>query len=468
VEAANALTTISLRPNAVTEAPAPSDWAVVGAPSFWEALDDPLIQPQLPTNADYAKHITKKGRLKVGLTTTSLLGRDIVTAKAWYYTPNSKEIIARVMSGETTLASLTAKSSGWHSISLGLNGTQSQLDGLELKFEAFESGGEIYASYVETQLKDHPRVYWGAWIRGDTYGPEFGDAPWDMNTWDEFQTHANKSLSLIHFGQRPPWIQAEFEPAPFDYAYSKGAIPLVDMANDLGNFPLHVSLREIAEGKVDAAWTQWAKEVAAYKKPLFLRWDWEMNGDWFPYGKEMHEINENSPTLEDKQLFKRVWERLWNLATAAGAKNITWVWCPNIAHPGGLDLGYLNPGSPYVDWNCLDGYNEGGANWKTFAQLFSQTYNSLDSKPIMIAETASNEFGGSKAAWIKDALETQIPTQFPKIKAVAWFNWNIESEWVIESTPAATAAFASGISSPFYAPGEFGSLPALTKIQPLP
>src|SRR5690349_9584180 len=124
VGAASAVTTVSLRPNVVTETPAPSDWTVVGATSFWEALDDPVNQPQIPTNTDYAKHITKKGRLKVGLATTSLLGRDIVTAKAWYYTPTNKEVLARVVSGETTLASSTAKSPGWHSIAFSPSGLQ--------------------------------------------------------------------------------------------------------------------------------------------------------------------------------------------------------------------------------------------------------------------------------------------------------------------------------------------------------
>ena len=39
------------------------------------------------------------------------------------------------------------------------------------------------------------------------------------------------------------------------------------------------------------------------------------------------------------------------------------------------------------------------------------------SKPMVIAETASTEYGGSKAAWITDMLKTQLPLYFPKIKA---------------------------------------------------
>lgn len=461
--------TVLLRPNVDIDLASSTDWAVVGAASYWDALDDALEQPQVPTNSDYIKHLTKKGRPRVGLTSAPLLGYDVAIATAWYYTPTAKAVILNVKDGATNLASKANSSAGWHSISIPLNGTQSQLDNLSLQFEEqSSSGGEVYAAYVELQLNEHPRVYWGAWMNGATvYGPGFSDAPWDSATWTEFEKHAGKSASLIHFGQMPPWI-AKFDSVPLDKAYEKGAIPLMDMANDLYHYPAHVSLKEIDEGKVDAAWTAWAEEVADYGKPFFFRWDWEMNGTWFPYGKEMMEVMQGSATVEEKRLFQRVWKRLWHLADSAGAKNITWVWCPNTIYPGSTDLQYLNPGSTYVDWNCIDGYNEGAPSWRTFSQIFTETYSLLDGKPVMIAETASAESGGSKAAWIQDTFLTQIPVHFPKIKAIAWFNWNSSNEWAIESSPAATASFASAISSPFYASGEFGSLPPLTKIQPLP
>jgi hypothetical protein len=60
---------------------------------------------------------------------------------------------------------------------------------------------------------------------------------------------------------------------------------------------------------------------------------------------------------------------------------------------------------------------------------------------------------------------------FPKIRAVAWFNWNIYEDgsrydWQIESSPSAQAAFASGIALPNYAPNVYGNLPPLTKVPP--
>ena len=44
------------------------------------------------------------------------------------------------------------------------------------------------------------------------------------------------------------------------------------------------------------------------------------------------------------------------------------------------------------------------------------------SKPIMIAEAGSSEYGGSKAAWVRQALSVELPTAFPRVKAFVWFN----------------------------------------------
>jgi hypothetical protein len=92
----------------------------------------------------------------------------------------------------------------------------------------------------------------------------------------------------------------------------------------------------------------------------------------------------------------------------------------------------------------------------------------------MIGETASEENGGSKAAWISDAPGTQIPQNFPQIKAVLWFNWHIYEKgqywnWEIESSSSSQQAFANAIASPYYAPGgSFGNLPLLSPVKPLP
>ena len=94
-------------------------------------------------------------------------------------------------------------------------------------------------------------------------------------------------------------------------------------------------------------------------------------------------------------------------------------------------------------------------------------------KPILLGELASEEAGGDKAAWITDVLGTQVPINYPRIRAIMWFNWRTNEKgycwnWEIESSAASQAAFAGGIASWYYLPGgSYGSLPLLSKV-PVP
>jgi hypothetical protein len=82
----------------------------------------------------------------------------------------------------------------------------------------------------------------------------------------------------------------------------------------------------------------------------------------------------------------------------------------------------------------------------------------------------------NKAEWIASGLGNKLATEFPKVRALVWFNWNIEQpkgsgnhwDWPIESTSESLASFKNVISSSYFASNAFSELPALTKIQPLP
>ncbi len=143
------------------------------------------------------------------------------------------------------------------------------------------------------------------------------------------------------------------------------------------------------------------------------------------------------------------------------------MWCPNVDPNHELgSLSALYPGSAYVDWTCLDGYNFGTLRspngWSTFNQVFSATYSQIvnkiaPGKPFMIGEVGSSEHGGSKAAWITEML-SQITNLDTAVQAVVWFDWEKEGDWPIETSPASTAAFAQGISAPVFATNTFGDL----------
>jgi hypothetical protein len=305
-------------------------------------------------------------------------------------------------------------------------------------------------------------AYWGARMDGESYGISNTDSPWSSSIWNTFESHAGKPVSIVHFGQPFP-TGASFDATPFNLTTARGAIPLVSYALD--------DLTGLKNGAYDAKIKTWASGVKAWGKPFWLRFDWEMNGTWYSYG---------SQAKANPQLFVDAWRHFHDVVAAAGASNATWAFCPNVEFGGSTPIASLYPGDAYVDWNCMDGYNFGTnplkpAGTASFSTVFKATYDRLlaisPSKPILIAETGSTEYGSSKAAWIADALK-QLPASFPKIRGLTWFNWNIYADggrwdWPIESSSSAQSAFAAGIASSYYKRNDYALLPAGSKV-PVP
>jgi hypothetical protein len=299
-------------------------------------------------------------------------------------------------------------------------------------------------------------IYWGAYMEGpSTYGGAYRNAPWDDATWHAFERTAQKRVSIVHWGVPPPW-KASFNAQLEQHRKIRraGALELLDVSSET------IALRDIAAGRYDSWILDWAKQARAFAHPLFLRWDWEMNGTWFPWATTVGQSTTPAEYVE-------AWRHIHDLFTRVGAKNVSWVWCPNVAFNGSTPFEALYPGPAYVDWTCLDGYNKGGDYSMSFNGLFGASYAALlklaPNKPIMIGETASVEDSGKKAAWIAAALDA-LPKRFPRIKAFLWFNWNISEDgttwgWPIESSPAAAEAFARGIASRYFAPAGRVPLP---------
>jgi beta-mannanase len=172
-----------------------------------------------------------------------------------------------------------------------------------------------------------------------------------------------------------------------------------------------------------------------------------MNGNWYPWAAG---VNGNTAAQ-----YVAAWQHVHSIFVQHGATNVTWVWCPNVSYSGSTPISQLYPGDTYVDQVGLDGYNGGTAlnwgGWLSFQQIFGaslSTMGALTTKPVVIGETASAEQGGSKAAWITDMF-TQLRNN-PQIVAFTWFNYNKETDWRIQSSKSATAAYAAGVSDPRY------------------
>ena len=306
------------------------------------------------------------------------------------------------------------------------------------------------------------RMYWGAWIGKQLVGQE---APWDMVAVDAFEKLIGKRPSLIQFGS--PFAdcrsgRCEFYVFParaFEAVRRYGAIPFYSWASyavPMRPTQEQFRLRDIQQGVYDAYIRSWATAAKKWGHPFFLRFDWEMNGRWFPWS----DLSNNNRRGD----FVAAWRHVHDIFTSVGANNVTWVWCPNADFArSGQPLDQVYPGDAYVDWTCLDGYNR-NSPWKSFDQIFRSSYEQLvtsiaPSKPVVIAETASTEKGGSKPAWIADLLTTQLPWLYPQVGAVLWFEkFDSRFDWPIESSAASRASFSLAIRTPAYAANDFRTL----------
>jgi hypothetical protein len=71
------------------------------------------------------------------------------------------------------------------------------------------------------------------------------------------------------------------------------------------------------------------------------------------------------------------------------------------------------------------------------------------SKPLMIAEMACAELGGSKPEWIETAYRV-IGEDYPFIKAILWFSKRQERHWQVDSSAESLSAYRNAIAHPYF------------------
>lgn len=310
-------------------------------------------------------------------------------------------------------------------------------------------------------------IYWGATIGSQLTGNQ---APWDMTAVTKFEENAHKKASMVQFFQpfancNPGCSFYKFPTSPLESIRRHGSIPVLSWSSQ--SIPStkvepDFQLSDVISGRYDSYIREFATAAKAWNHPFFLRFNWEMNGNWFPW----HEgVNGNQAGESVK-----AWRHVHDIFTAVGVSNVTWVWCPNIEYSGSTSLASLYPGDAYVDWTGIDGYNWGTNpakpdKWKSFETIFKPTYRKIvetiaPGKPMMIGEVASTEYGGSKAAWIKDML-AKLPTDYKQIRALLWFDkFDSNMDWPVETSSSATTAFAEGLQSSAYLGNTFAGLSA--------
>ncbi|MFG1604803.1 glycoside hydrolase family 26 protein [Actinoplanes sp. NPDC049265] len=231
------------------------------------------------------------------------------------------------------------------------------------------------------------------------------------------------------------WIKSQVNTSDF----ADGRIPLVNVE------PNDVDFNDIIGGRYDTMLTRRADDAKALGRQFFVDFAAEMNGD---EGWGGH----------DPARYVAAWRHIHDIFAARGATNVVWVWCPNNEDsPDSPPAMNYYPGDAYVDWTGIDGYNWGTSDrdfeWQSFRDVFARLYPQLaaKNKPIIIGEMASDEVGGSKAAWIDDIVPTMTGA-YPLIRAIVWFDVKKERRWQINSSDAALAAYQRLARNPYLNP----------------
>ena len=307
----------------------------------------------------------------------------------------------------------------------------------------------FFASHsTKEELKPAPvtQKHWvGVWP-----GPNFIENP--NKSIADFKKLSNSSPAVISIYQ--PWAssynnQRLWQTEWVDSIENSGSVPMVSWESDnwntsAANDPKY-SLDKIIRGDFDQYISEYAKSVAAWGHPFLLRFDWEMNGNWYPWSVQ-NNTNGNTPAK-----YVLAWKHVHDLFVRQSAKNAYWVWCPDASQTG-VSYSSIYPGDAYVDYGCLDGYNN-SKNFGDFSKIFGAAYaeiTAVTKKPLIIGEVASSEEGGSKSDFINNAYNIEIPQKFPTVQGVIWFNENKESNWTINSSSSSLVAYRSAVQNIYW------------------
>src|SRR5215203_1700110 len=156
-------------------------------------------------------------------------------------------------------------------------------------------------------------IYWGATIGSHLTG---GQAPWDMNAVAKFEENLGKKASMVQFFQpfancNPNCSFYKFPTSPLESIRLHGSIPVLSWSSQ--SIPStkeepDFQLSDVISGRYDSYIREFATSAKAWNHPFFLRFNWEMNGRWFPW----HEgVNGNQPGESAK-----AWRHVHDIFTA--------------------------------------------------------------------------------------------------------------------------------------------------------
>ena len=245
-------------------------------------------------------------------------------------------------------------------------------------------------------------------------------------------------------------------PSAYDrWTAAAGRIPMISICACRFRSGTDVAWSSIASGAEDVYVLTLARQLAAWKVPVFLVLDSEA---------EDHVGDRGSA-----QDYRDAWRHVVTVFRGAGADNVAFVWStttyalrPEVGRVAEVESMY--PGDDVVDWIGADPYNFYASGvWQSFGDSIDAWYRWArkhhPDKPLMLSEWGSKEDPadpGRKAAWMHDAAD-QLRRRYRAIKAVVYFDEQKHergtvNDWRIDTSPESLAAFASIAGDDWFAP----------------
>ncbi|MHB1924111.1 MAG: glycoside hydrolase family 26 protein [Acidimicrobiales bacterium] len=278
--------------------------------------------------------------------------------------------------------------------------------------------------------------YGGKW---GLYAPDF---PGTMATVRSLQAEVGRRADYVMWYEHWAGPYSAFNAADVEAAAANGSTPVITWLSDDPSRLTTITDRAIAAGRYDGYIRSWALGLRSLGIPVLLRLDPEMNGNWYGWSPGV-----NGQTAAE---YVAAFRHVHDVFAGVGARNVAFVWSPNVAYPGATPMESLYPGDAYVSWVGLDGYNWGTTNghqWQTPAEVFGSSVSQLRAitrRPMLITEVASTSVGGDKSAWI-DSFFSYLRSD-PSISGFIWFDASKETDWQIDSSPLTLAAFRAGLT----------------------
>jgi hypothetical protein len=211
-----------------------------------------------------------------------------------------------------------------------------------------------------------------------------------------------------------------------------------------------VDTKVIASGQNDPLIRKRAQAIKATGKPIFLRWQWEMD-------RPNIRTKIHSPAA-----FIAAWKHIREIFREEGVDNVAWVWCPTakgFEGTGRDQAARYYPGDDQVDWICADAYPGIEYEYRDLSEAMRafMTWVKAHPKPIMIGEFGvPRSYGDRRAEWLRKAAET---LQNPQIKAVVYFDSDMQDrgadpreQYSLDGDQQAMSAMRELATTPYFNP----------------